>query len=142
MITPFEIRIGNYLLHDGKPVKVLGISITEDMRGLNKELHSHKIAIAEPYCVFQNKWISQFEPIPLDRLMLSKLGFNALHLSEQGTIISNVDGLFQLSPDYDHTGVFELIWDMSFTGKKISALHELQNHFFYFTGIELTQPEN
>ncbi len=130
MISPHELRIGNYLFHKENPIQVLGIDIT-----LNQQ---YEISFAD-CLVIKSQELKRFYPIPLDRGMLSRLGFNALHITEQRTIINGMDSLFELSPDADNAG-YEIIWDGAFTGRKISALHELQNHFYYFTGIELKKP--
>lgn len=131
MIISKDLRIGNYLLKDGKIVEVAVINSDNTIRVWNEE----KTNTLGCFC-FRLK---DFEPIPLTEEWLLKFGFlyngwnwdfqsyrfHAQGKNDRGEFYNTEFGIRKNKE----------VFNISF---KIQYVHELQNLYFSLTGKELT----
>lgn len=123
MIKASDYRIGNYVAHNDKPVKVLGIYKKSILFG--SEISPCRIDL------------EYLKPIPLTEEVLLKCGFvnsNSGYYTKSG-IINNE---FKTPYDIDIYLINNKEYDFE-TGDDLPMLsvHQLQNYFFSRTGEEL-----
>ena len=115
-----ELRIGNLILFDNKPVEITGIPKT----GLNFGKAGFAVSINE-----------FFQPIPLTEEWLLKFGFklDMLNFNWNAAIGENEIGDFKLSLRYSE----RVGWFFQSKCTIIKYVHQLQNLYFAITSEEL-----
>lgn len=107
MIQAKELRVGNYVMRNGKTVTVWELCIDEDRGRINY--------ISE----------SLYDPIPLTPELLVKAG-----VKEVAPNVWSIDSLIMQFKD-------EVLLAIIDRGVKLPYLHQLQNLYFALTGEEL-----
>lgn len=119
-----DLRIGNYVLHSGKMIRVENIS----KRSINLEYEKDSLTVI--------KWIpdSDIEPLPISKDLLRKFKFvNSCNYysfpayQEKSFFLTRVQNTYNLSLD-------------SIYGNRVVSIkyaHQLQNLMFSMFGIEL-----
>lgn len=136
MIQPNELRIGNWLLYEGKPTQVEAIDPEREVKELDL---SCAIRIKEyfttpggPYTT-NGRWLNHFKPIPLTPEWLERCGFKFTGTRDKD------------APD--QTWAYDIIeiWehDEGFChdyghGGDVNFLHDLQNLYYALTRKELS----
>lgn len=113
MINPRELRIGNWVNYEGKPVKAIGNGIID------------------------STYSSKFSPIELTGAVLQKVGFAKYSLSgytEHFEYSKHIGGeVIRITALHDCD--FSIL--LHHTARRITSLHDLQNKIFAVTGQEL-----
>lgn len=135
MIQANELRIGNSLLYKENIVAVTVLSVNTKNFSIGyiafNEFGKTDGQIGGNIEGLGNK----LERVPLTPELLEKCGFE--ETDDSWYYLSKSEPLFQLHPEQSEKYSYSHIWDGAFTGRVISALHELQNLYFALTGKEL-----
>lgn len=123
MVKANELRIGNYILLDGKPIKVIA--------GVIVDMH---------YCEEIDGGDERYQPIPLTPEVLEKCGFTVAGDKEYGGWITPFYGVLKddaFRIRINGMGTFYYSPDKYANPIYLHSLHQLQNWFFALTGEEL-----
>lgn len=141
MISPQELRIGNWVELDGAYCQVTGIRQGEDKRKLDPSLHAHTGKIYFLSTGKTYRYIGHFRPIPLTEEILLKCGFEKkvtrtdhfdvemIHYEKDRHYVYLISDGFEFEYETGH-GRVNLF-------RTLHYIHQLQNLFFIFTGREL-----
>ena len=129
MIKFNELKPGDLVLAEFEGDRVEGV-----VKALNKE--DKEVCVETPV---QEFWFTpeHLYAIPLDEAQLLKLGF-VKHLNEDGSIKYMKDSFRVLVPEAGNFTNFEMWWRED--RRHISTpifVHELQNHYYSMTKVEL-----
>lgn len=138
MITPNELRIGNWLLYEGKAIKVESIDPLREVKelGLSCSISVEKW-IGGLVITYDGKWLNHFKPIALTAEWLTKFGF--LDKGPNDSAKSNWEKQGIRCPSFDSfEGAFYCTNDW---GAEHFAycehVHQFQNAYFALSGTEL-----
>ncbi len=132
MIQPSELRIGNYVLHNGVMRQIASFDALRDVPGTD-----YNIPVAFPLYLkdgrlqgYDHKWLSDCEPVPLT-IDLLKVIKDEAQCKELGKYVKSVEC-------WDEKGELKA-WSLAILSNDriIKHLHQLQNLYFALTGEEL-----
>lgn len=139
MITPQELRIGNWLMYGIKPVQVQYIDPEREIIDMGLKCSIGVAEYVDKHHIATNgRWLNHFEPIPLTLEVLVNCGFKKFNLSSghycQFDFNNKEAFLFDNSLSYGIMGVANYEWSAA---DHIKHLHQLQNLFYALTSEEL-----
>ena len=143
MVQANELRVGNWLLFEGKEVQVESIDPLHEHK--DDEVHWKGTISIKEYlfndsrCTgYISKWMHKFTPIPLTPAILVKCGFTPQYKRDSvfGNKLINfkMGGVHVFFSD----GELKYVQIYSCTKKHIKYLHQLQNLSFALKGMELS----
>jgi hypothetical protein len=121
MVQFNELRIGSWILEDGRPIKIIAIEYG-----------------AEPYCRINETIASKkdmaeiFESIPITAEFLKRAGF--VGYEDQARLTMTLQGQFQLH--YSQSRKVFYINEQELP-RSPSYVHQFQNLYLSFTGLDL-----
>lgn len=136
MIKPEDLRIGNWLQFEDKPVQVESIDPLRELPERNLKCSIQiKEWLTDKHYTYTGKWLNRFEPLQLTPEWLENCGFvkdrNGWHLPN--TQFSLTDNLFPCWLD-------RMLWPgglPDFNNIQLQYVHQLQNMFYTLTGKEI-----
>ena len=121
-----ELRLGNWVLNNGKPYQILNGIDNNYIYGLDSViLDSH---------IYKSS-LEYIDPITLTEEILLKCGFESDYKSIYAKYIPNDGGYFHIKYNSHNNGFYLVLH--GFYVARIKHLHQLQNLYFALTGEEL-----
>jgi hypothetical protein len=140
MINANELRIGNWLLFEGKPKQVESIDPLQEMqsRGLKCSIQIKQSFTDDlEHYSYTGRWLNRFEPIALSPKWLERIGTKCENQGWEYKIqVGALKWYFRWNTEwYSELGGIYL-------DSRIQCLHQIQNLYLDLTGNELpiTQP--
>jgi hypothetical protein len=133
-----ELRIGNWLLYEGKPTQVESIDPLNEVPsyGLKCAIRVKEF-FTETHYTYTGRWLNHFEPIILTNDWLGRLGF-----VKDRTGWNLPESQFSLTDNLFPCWLDRMLWPgglPDFHQIELKHVHQLQNLFYWLSGgIELT----
>lgn len=140
MITPQELRIGNWLMYGIKPVQVQYIDPEREIIDMGLKCSIGVAEYVDKHHIATNgRWLNHFEPIPITPEVLVNCGFKKTLGIDAIYFIDNIgwDSINGITIRVLYRNeINRRCTDWSHYDH-IEHLHQLQNLFFALTGEEL-----
>lgn len=134
MIKPEDLRIGNWLQFEDKPVQVESIDPLRELPERNLKCSIQiKEWLTDIHYTFTGKWLNRFEPIQLDTDWLERCGRKCEKGNgwEYQIQVGALNWYFRWNTEwYSEVGGI-------YIDSRVQYVHQLQNLYFAFTGKEI-----